>query len=347
MQSRGLLTGEPALRMCRFLADTDTVAADGAITDVPAMISAYAARCRVSRQTAYTDLRRVIACGLVRQVQAAAPGYRAMYRLSYPAAMVDAEMPGLPDGLARALPHRHKTADDERAADRQPGSADNRPGDACAGLDPSPLTREGKTPCPGRPGKPRAHHRQGAQGKEPSSEETAQAAEVLRACRPRWLAQRGWQGMPDPSELRPIEHLTAVALRYAGPSELVLVLTQMVASASDLPRVLAWRLTRIVTAAEHVRSIAVDEEGRRWTAMASRMGNSAPTPGSSAAAELDRARAEIRAVAERSRLASPDSGGTARPRGHAAIIAEQLAEAGARRDHPGPPASAANARLAS
>ena len=104
MAARGLLPDGPALRMCRFLADTDAVSGEGGIDDVPAMITAYAARARVSRQTAWTDLGRLTSRGLVRQVQAAAPGQHARYQLSYPAALVDEEMPGLPPGLARRPP---------------------------------------------------------------------------------------------------------------------------------------------------------------------------------------------------------------------------------------------------
>lgn len=73
MVHRGLLTEDPAIRLARFLADTDTVHGNGVIDDVPAMIAAYSARARVSRQTAYTDLRRLVDRGLLRQLQAPAP----------------------------------------------------------------------------------------------------------------------------------------------------------------------------------------------------------------------------------------------------------------------------------
>ena len=120
MEHRGLFADAPALRMAAYLADTDTVRADGVIGDVPAMLAGYMARCHVSRQTAYTDLGRLVARGLVRQVQAAAPGYRARYRLSAPAAMVAAEMPGLPRELARALGQDH-SEDDGAARQRRAG----------------------------------------------------------------------------------------------------------------------------------------------------------------------------------------------------------------------------------
>jgi hypothetical protein len=342
MQHRGLLADEPALRMARFLADTDTADGGGIIADVPAMIGAYAARARVSRQTAWTDLGRLIGYGLVRQLQAAAPGYRARYRLSYPAAFVDAEMPGLPPDLASALPHRKKAeADRETAPEQAPDGADPGPdgdhddapgGRPCGGLDPSPITREGKTPCPDRPGKTHAYHGRSTWGKDPTGEEKAQAAEVLRACRPRWLAQRGPQGTPGPAELGLVEHLTAVALRHAGPSELVPVLTQMIASASDLPGVLAWRLTRLTAAAEHARHIAVDDDGARTAAMlAARAAATTPRSPETAAA-IARARADAARATARRHGGQPAP--ARRPRDHFALVAEQLADARARREPP-------------
>jgi hypothetical protein len=191
MEHRGLLADEPALRLARFLGDTDTADGSGIIADVPAFIAAYAARARVSRQTAWTDLGRLVGYGLVRQLQHSAPGYKARYRLSYPAAVVDEEMPGLPPDIASALPHRrHAEADDETAPERAPGDAgpdasgdlDHVPaGRSCGGLDPSPPIRDGKPPCPDRPGKPHAHHGRRTWGEAPTSGERDQAAEVLRA----------------------------------------------------------------------------------------------------------------------------------------------------------------------
>jgi hypothetical protein len=334
LHSRGLLGDDPAMRMARFLADTDTVNGTGVIADVPAMLRAYSARCHVSRQTGYTDLARLLERGLVRQVQAAAPGYPARYRLSYPAEFVD-ELTDLPPGLASALPHRqHAEADAEAGPEEPPGTAapgetgDPGPGPAgrsCAGLDPSPFTREGKNPRPGRPGKPHGHHWPRTWGGEPSSEEIAAAAGLLRACRPRWLAQLGPQRVPGHAELGQVERLAALALRHAGPSELVPVLTQMVASASDLPGVLTWRLTRIVASAGRTRHVAVDDEGHRTAAMLAARA-AAATPRSP---ENDAAIAQARAAA--ARAAALRHGGQpapARPpRDHFAMVAEQLADA--------------------
>lgn len=264
MEHRGHLADAPALRMARFLADTDTVSKAGIIRDVPAMIAAYRARCHVSRQTAWTDLGRLVERGLVRQVQAAAPGYPACYRLSYPAAMVDAEMTGLPPDLARELPHRKQQAagepgeghdddasqDQARDADPEPGGGQEpeQAGEAgsCGRLDTSPLTREGSPPSPvgtGSSGTPVP-----ARGKI-GTEERAAAVSVLSACRGQWLAQRGPLRVPDPAELRRVETLTALALRYAEvPGDVRQILTWHVASADDLARVLEWRLGRAVSA---------------------------------------------------------------------------------------------------
>jgi hypothetical protein len=265
MEHRGHLAGAPALRMARFLADTDTVSKAGIIRDVPAMIAAYRARCHVSRQTAWTDLGRLVERGMVRQVQAAAPGYPACYRLSYPAAMVDAEMTRLPPDLARELPHRRQQqaagepgesggddASQDQARDDGPGPGGGQEpeqtGEAgsCGRLDTSPLTREGSPPSPSGTG---SRGTPVPAGGKIGTEERAAAAFVLSACRGQWLAQRGPLRVPDPAELRRVETLTALALRYAEvPSDVRQLLTWHVASADDLARVLEWRLGRAVSA---------------------------------------------------------------------------------------------------
>ena len=74
--------------------------AQGMVTGLPDVMRSYAAREHVSVQTGYTDLRRLVLHGLVRQLQAAAPGYPARYRLSVPAAAIPADLPA---DLARAI----------------------------------------------------------------------------------------------------------------------------------------------------------------------------------------------------------------------------------------------------
>jgi hypothetical protein len=350
MEHRGHLADAPALRMARFLADTDTVSKAGIIRDVPAMIAAYRARCRVSRQTAWTDLGRLVERGLVRQVQAAAPGYPACYRLSYPAAMVDAEMTRLPPDLARELPHRRQqqaagepgesggddaSQDQARDNDPEPGGEQEpeQAGEAgsCGRLDTSPYTREGSPPSPAGTG---SRGTPVPAGGKISTEERAAAASVLSACRGQWLAQRGPLRVPDPAELHRAETLTALALRYAEvPSDVRQLLTWHVASADDLPRVLEWRLGRAVSAWRRTsrpdlrdprrrRAAAEAEEqadqlrAARYAAAVRSIGSGAPCPAE--------ARAQVLADNERAaaRRHGADPAAVLRPRDH-----EQPAEA--------------------
>src|SRR4029077_13377802 len=80
MRWRGLLDPRAdacLLRMARHLARvTDE---RGRVTDLPAVMHSSAARHHLSVQTGWTDLGRLIEHGLVRQMQAAAPGYPARY----------------------------------------------------------------------------------------------------------------------------------------------------------------------------------------------------------------------------------------------------------------------------
>jgi len=75
-----------ARRMARHLARVAD--AQGIVTALPDVMRSYAIREHVSVQTGYTDLRRLVHRGLVRQLQAAAPGHPARYRLSAPAAVI-------------------------------------------------------------------------------------------------------------------------------------------------------------------------------------------------------------------------------------------------------------------
>ena len=312
MEHRGLFADAPALRMAAYLADTDTVRADGVIGDVPAMLAGYMARCHVSRQTAYTDLGRLVARGLVRQVQAAAPGYRARYRLSAPAAMVAAEMPGLPRELARAL-----SQDPPEAEQHDSGAQGGREsGMPCGGLDPSPFTREGSPPSPSGTAHRGARHTASRRvdGGEIAIEELDQARAVLAACAGEWRAQRGRAGdLPAAARL---EVLTALALRHAPPGEVRQILTWHVAGARELAGVLAWRLGRVVDAARQPRRrVAADEDGARYAAMlAARPGNTPPT--SARLAAIAAAKAAAAAAHRRSK-----SGAECRKTGpHTAIL---------------------------
>lgn len=310
MAWRGLLDDDCAQRMAKYLADTDTVGADGVIRDVPAMLAAYMARCHVSKQTAYTDLARLVERGLVRQLQAAAPGIKARYRMSFPAAVVAARMPGLPRDLARELiPAPAATA---HAAGHESASDQDQAGFACGELDTSPLTREGSPPsrCSTRQDAPAAvpPHRPG----KISSEEKDRALSVLSACVGEWRAHRGAHGVPGPGELARLVPLAAVALRHVTPGEVTQLLTYHVASAKNLPGTLAWRLGRVIDGHRRPRHVPVDDDGARDAAWWARPGNSAH---GDAAAILGQLRRRL---------------GPARTSGHwrdpAALAAAQVAE---------------------
>jgi hypothetical protein len=291
MEHRGLLSDAPALRMAAYLADTDTVRRDGVISDVPAMLAGYMARCYVSKQTAYTDLGRLVRRGLVRQVQAAAPGYRARYRLAAPAAMVAASMPGLPPELARAIRQDPEGSETPRPDRRRAGDGS---GSACGGLDPSPYMREGSPPSPPGDGH-RGVQRRGwpcDRGEKITEEELDRARAVLKACAGEWRAQRG-RGA-ELGELGRVEVLAMLAMRHAPPGEIIQLLTERVAGARDLAAVLAWRLGRVVDASRHPgRQVPADENGARYAEMlAARAGNIPPSSARLAAIAAAKAAAD-------------------------------------------------------
>jgi hypothetical protein len=260
MRHRGLLSARGgdacALRMARHLA---VVLGDqGVITDVPEVIRTYVAHHHVSERTAWADLGRLVDRCLLRQLQAAAPGYRARYRLCAPAAVIAERVPAPPPELA-----------------------------SCVGLQTSPLTREGHPPPP--PTRPRKSCPQASPGlrQGQSSDEQAQAADVIRRCAPRWAQQGHALAEDERDRLLP---LVAIALRHVPPGEIVELLTGQVASARDLPGLLTWRLGRIVAGARRRTRVRADEAGARYHAMlASRASRLGPGPG--ALAEIKRARA--------------------------------------------------------
>jgi hypothetical protein len=71
---------------------------------------------------------------------------------------------------------------------------------------------------------------------------------VLAASAEEWRAQRGRAPMPGSAELARVKAMTALALRHVPRSEVIQLLTWHVASAQDLPGVLAWRLGQVLTA---------------------------------------------------------------------------------------------------
>jgi hypothetical protein len=269
----------------------------GVITGLPDVMRSYAAREHVSVQTGYRDLRRLVLCGLVRQIQAAAPGYPARYRLSAPTTEIPADLPA---DLARAIHGPgpgHGTpggpADPTRARDAGPDEA------SCGGLDTSPLPCEGSppSPCSTDPEGSRHRRRRRTRGKI-SSDEKDHARAVLAASAGEWRAQRGRAPVPGCAELAQVEAMTALALRHVPRGEVVQLLTERVASARDLPGLLAWRLGQALTAARRdlSRQVLADEDGARYSSWLATRGN---TPSPAARAAIATARAELEAIQRR------------------------------------------------
>jgi hypothetical protein len=293
---RGMIEDPWARRMARHLARVAD--AQGVIAGLPDVMRSYAAREHVSVQTGYTDLRRLVARGLVRQLQAAAPGHPARYRLSVPAAVIPADLPA---DLARTI-RGPKDADQGTPSgpDGTQQVGDTGPGEAsCGSLDTSPIPYEGSPPSPGGTGPSGARHRRRHQAREKiSSDERDHARAVLAASAGEWRAQRGRAAVPGCAELARVEAMTALALRHVPRGEVIQLLTWHVASARDLPGVLAWRLGQVLTAArrDQARQTLADEDGVRYARMLAVRGN---TPGPAARAAIAAARAELDAIRRR------------------------------------------------
>jgi hypothetical protein len=80
--------------------------------------------------------------------------------------------------------------------------------------------------------------------------------------------------------------------------EVIQLLTWHVASARDLPGVLAWRLGQVLATArrDQARQILADDDGVRYAAWLASRGN---TPGPAARAAIDAARAELTVIQRR------------------------------------------------
>lgn len=242
MVHRGLIADGAAGRLAKFLADTDAVHADGTIPEARAMLEIYAARCQVSMVTAWADLRRLVDRGLVRQVQAAAPGIRARYRLSMPLAAVREHLPDLPGDLARAM-YRHVPAEDADQDERLDDEPDS--GSSCGGLNTTPSPREGPPPPPAGTGPKGTNRRPGQPRRGDRGTGDSQVTGLLARCRASWISQRGADRVPGVDELAPLVPVTSRALELTGrPSDVVQLLTHQVATADDLLRTLRWRLSR-------------------------------------------------------------------------------------------------------
>jgi hypothetical protein len=88
------------------------------------------------------------------------------------------------------------------------------------------------------------------------------------------------------------------ALGHVPRGEVLQLLTERVASARDLPGLLAWRLGRVLatTRRDMGRQVPADEDGVRYAGMLTARGN---TPGPAARAAIAAARAELEAIQRR------------------------------------------------
>lgn len=268
MIARGLLDDDPAERLAGFLAITeDLVRADGTIPQARVMLETYAKWAKVSMVTAWADLRRLLRRGLVRQVQAAAPGIPARYRLSAPVAAVRRHMPDLPPDLARAL-RRHQAP--EPPAEDQPepdGGQDENPGgdddlnSSCGGVNTTPSLREGYPQPPVGRG-PRGTNRRSPRphrGNHTGNDNGAFG--LLARCRTEWGRQRGADRVPSLEELADLVPLTSKLLEViARPGDVEQLLTTRVASAADLRRTLRWRMGRELRDAQRAEAARLTPE---------------------------------------------------------------------------------------
>jgi hypothetical protein len=144
---------------------------------------------------------------------------------------------------------------------------------------------------------------------------------VLAASAGEWRAQRGRAPVPGCAELAQVEAMTALTLRHVPRGEVIQLLTERVASARDLPGMLAWRLGQALTAARRdlSRQVLADEDGARYASWLAARGN---TPGPAARAAIATARAELEAIQRRrvaeglaliDHLSGPSTADEARP----------------------------------
>ena len=299
---RGRIEDPWARRMARHLARVAD--AQGVITGLPDVMRSYAAREHVSVQTGYTDLRRLVCAAWCasskppRPATRPATGCRCPPRRFRPTSRPT--WPGRSTGPGDADPGGRERA---RGDHSRPAMTRIRSRQSCGSLDTSPIPYEGSPPSPCSTGPSGARHRRRHRTREKiGSDERDHARAVLTASAGEWRAQRGRAPVPGCTELARVEAMTALALRHVPRGEVIQLLTWHVASARDLPGVLAWRLGQVLTAArrDQARQVPADEDGVRYAAMLAARGN---TPGPAARAAIAAARAELAAIG-RSRAAS-------------------------------------------
>ena len=110
----------------------------------------------------------------------------------------------------------------------------------------SPIPYEGSPPSPCSTGLSGTRHRRQRRTREKiGSDEKDHARAVLAASAGEWRAQRSRAPVPGCTELARVEAMAALALRHVPRSEVIQLLTWHVASARDLPGLLAWRLRQV------------------------------------------------------------------------------------------------------
>ncbi len=242
----------------------------GWFTDLETVARGYMARHRVSRRTFYADFGRLVDAGMVRQTAAACPGRKARYQLCAPAELPERLPASLASALRRewgapvaeqdqgqeqrktrhvrtSVVERHRTLADCVMVSY--GSAHHSypvRESFCGRLHTSPFFR-GSFPHPTHTpvrSDPDPASWPPWMGNSSNEEELARA--VIERCRPYWVDQRSPAGLPDAAATTRLVPLVAGALRYLTSSDVVEVMTDRVASATDLGAVLATRLRQII-----------------------------------------------------------------------------------------------------
>lgn len=258
----------------------------GFIDDIPAVLGHYSRHYGVSMRTAWKDLNRLIDDALVRKVRGAAPDQTARYALVLDLAQLPADFPKEVRKLLRlhiddpkvvakgrqTMATRHAALSECEVV--RLGSA-SRPATSsvlgCGRVHTSPYTREGSPPSPSDRSEGAAEQplRTPFWGQD-LNEEQAAALDFVRSLMPTWTRQRA--GGPSPvvpteAELVELAHLVGLLLRRVPKSEVSELLTSQVASATDLPRVLRWRVSRTLNglrrAERRAARMRVDDDGER------------------------------------------------------------------------------------
>lgn len=283
---RGTITDRCAHRMARHITHHATKA--GYVTYMPKVIGLYASQHQVSERTAWKDLDRLRALGLLRKVCAAAPGRPARYALC-------ADLSRLPDDLPKSLGRAvEEVADDPaKRAKKAPTLASIHRGLAdcvtvrygsrtcptpiqsrgCGLVQTSPYTYEGPTPPPRRTTRERCQDQHGDRlwGQETLNEGQEGGRDVLARCVAVWRMQRAGKvpagtEVPTAAGLASVEHLVALLLRYLPPGEVEELLSEQVASARDMVGLVTWRVGRCLRGLRNRRQVAIDEDRQRHAA---------------------------------------------------------------------------------